>query len=1077
MGFGQEMKDFIGGFKAGSAFMDDIEEAKDRRAKRDATRKPTDADLEGQPGMGSGTNKVGEGDDTPSAGYDYSDISIEDDPEAAQVLGFIRKYEGGEKDPYNKLVGGGTKPLTSMSVNEVLDFQKDMLRQGHESTAVGAYQFINPTLEGLVKKGVVDPLAPFDQKVQDQLGYALLQGRGWNEYKAGKISKDKLMNNLAGEWAALPLSSGKSAYAGVGSNAAGTSREAFASAVPDFGGGTSDTADAAIPDDTPTAAVTAPAYEQRGSQPAAAPKKVAAAPAIPEEPVYESGAPDGLVAPPGGAPHKDSVNTPVLDTDIPDRTIPTQGVDGLQPSDEQALLEEQMRLYGGVNPISNAYAQATPVLAAAEGGAIPEPRQVDPYNPGRAITVIASSPKPSTSFTPRRVGDTPLPGSTPAPAGGTASQLKFREMQAKAAQPAPVAAPVANTTIAGWGAREGQMPTTANQGQLDKMSDQSLQTMIQKSYASPRSTVRGPQLTSEDLQYARWRLGEEGYQRAVAGAGGWAANYDARQNSLGSGVGGRGRSYARGGAVELPDELDGEVSVNPDQQQSPTAVAAPAPAAPAPVTAIPEQAPEDLPIRDRADPGDKMVAGPEKTVQPIAVRNAVAQALDGGIKFLSDHFGLRQQGGIPEEGGTQVAEAGARRFATGEGAATKEEIQQIDDKIDPDRKMAEGDRQMQRLAKTVQWYQEQGRGKEASAVAASLMQYGAQKFGQLGSMAGAAYKQFLATKDPEHLQATIKYLDRAYEYVPDGASFDIELDPKTHMIRATKKDSDGNTDVHDVKPDELPGIVQGVMNKSLYWKTIYQTADPAGARAKESSAATDARQDKQLAATDRRQAARDDVVDRRQAERDKQIEARADERQKRSDERLAAREKAIQDREDRRQVQLQENREAAARTAAAKNKVDYNSFKPQLAEAEAARKAAEGDGADEMAQDTLNQKASALFDALPETKDRAKIMTDLGYPKDLWQYVTSNPDAAGETPPPAAPAAPAAAPYTPFGATPLAPAATPAAGAPAAPKPAPADADTSPTLPAGAPAGARRDKRGIWVFKTPDGRWGYVKKQ
>ena len=1071
MGFGQEMKDFIGGFKAGSAFMDDIEDAKDKRAEREAKRKPTDADLEGVPGMERGTNKIGEGDDTPSAGYDYSDIDIQDDPEAAQVLGFIREHEGG-KDPYNKLVGGGTKPLTSMSVEEVLAFQKDMLKQGHESTALGAYQFINPTLTGLVEKGVVDPLDPFDQRTQDKLGYALLQGRGWNEYKAGKISKDKFMNNLAGEWAALPLSNGKSAYAGVGSNAAGVSREAFASAVPDFGGGSSQTADAAIPDDAPTAAVEAPAYEQRGTKPAAAaPKKVAAAIPEPEEPVYEAGAPDGLVAPPGGAPHKDRMNTPVLDTDIPDRTIPTQGVDGVQPLDEQALLEEQMRLYGGVNPIANAYAQATPVLAAAEGGAIPEPKAVDPYNPGRAITVISSTPKPSTSFTPRRVGDTPLPGSTPTPAGPTASQLKFREMQAKAAQPAPVAAPVANTTIAGWAAREGQMPTTTNQAQLDKLDDKALQTMVSKSYAQPRSKVRGQLLSNEDLQYARWRLGEEGYQRGIAGSGAWATEYDRRQNYLG-GSGRSNQGFARGGAVELPDdELSGEVSINPDQQQSPTAVAAPAPAAPAPVTAIPEQAPEDLPIRARADPADKMVAGPEKTVQPKAVRDAVAKALDGGIHFLSDHFGLRQQGGIPEEGGTQVAEAGSRRFASGEGAATKEEIQQIDDKIDPDRRMAEGDRQMQRLAKTVQWYQEQGRGKEASAVAASLMQYGAQKFGQLGSMAGAAYKQYLATKDPEHLQATIKYLDRAYEFVPDGASFDIDLDPKTHMIRATQKTADGDTKVTNVKPDELPGIVQGVMNKSLYWKTVYQTADPAGARAKEASAATDARQDKQLEATDRRQAARDEVVDRRQAERDKQIEARADERQKRSDERLAAREKAIQDREDRRQKQMAENREAAARTAAAKNKVDYNSFKPQLAEAEAARKAAE-DGDDEMAQDTLNQKASALFDALPEDKDRTKLMNDLGYPKDLWQYVTSNPAAAGEVPP-AAPAAPAEAPYTPFGATPLAPAAT---AAPAA-KPAPADADTSPTLPAGAPAGARRDKRGIWVFKTPDGRWGYVKKQ
>ena len=42
---------------------------------------------------------------------------------------------------------------------------------------------------------------------------------------------------------------------------------------------------------------------------------------------------------------------------------------------------------------------------------------------------------------------------------------------------------------------------------------------------------------------------------------------------------------------------------------------------------------------------------------------------------------------------------GARRMAAGEGAADSQELEMVDDAVDPQRRYSEGDRQLVRLAK------------------------------------------------------------------------------------------------------------------------------------------------------------------------------------------------------------------------------------------------------------------------------------------------------------------------------------------------------------------------------------------
>ena len=165
-----------------------------------------------------------------------------------KVLDFIGKLESAGN--YNILVGGKTKTnpsLTDMTVGQILEFQKSMLKAGHESTAVGKYQIIRGTLQGLIKQGVVSPDQKFDQSTQDRAAIGLLNVRGREKFKSGGLSTDSYANNLAKEWASLPMPDGRSFYAGVGSNKAHASRESFVGALQAKTGGMVDGPESGFP--------------------------------------------------------------------------------------------------------------------------------------------------------------------------------------------------------------------------------------------------------------------------------------------------------------------------------------------------------------------------------------------------------------------------------------------------------------------------------------------------------------------------------------------------------------------------------------------------------------------------------------------------------------------------------------------------------------------------------------------------------------------------------------------------------------------------------------------------------------
>ena len=157
-----------------------------------------------------------------------------------ELLDFIFRTEnnGIKYDDWNSgYEGDRSKKLTDMTIAEVLAAQKKSRSVGGNSAA-GAGQIIYPTLNDLVEKGVADPSERFSIETQRRLHKHLLNQRGLGKYMSGQISALEFGNNLAKEYAALPLLSnvgekraGKSYYGGDGKNRALTDVDSFKAAL------------------------------------------------------------------------------------------------------------------------------------------------------------------------------------------------------------------------------------------------------------------------------------------------------------------------------------------------------------------------------------------------------------------------------------------------------------------------------------------------------------------------------------------------------------------------------------------------------------------------------------------------------------------------------------------------------------------------------------------------------------------------------------------------------------------------------------------------------------------------------
>lgn len=146
------------------------------------------------------------------------------DPGARSILHLIGVHEANGN--YNAVFGNAnsTADLSQYTVNQIISRQLYATRVlGKASSAIGKYQFIRKTLTNLRDElGVGNE--KFTPELQDKMGMELLRGRGYDEFRAGKISQRQFALRLSQEWASLPdPRTGRSYYAGDGLNAAGTS--------------------------------------------------------------------------------------------------------------------------------------------------------------------------------------------------------------------------------------------------------------------------------------------------------------------------------------------------------------------------------------------------------------------------------------------------------------------------------------------------------------------------------------------------------------------------------------------------------------------------------------------------------------------------------------------------------------------------------------------------------------------------------------------------------------------------------------------------------------------------------------
>jgi hypothetical protein len=138
--------------------------------------------------------------------------SVEGDTQ--YITAFGRTADGGHVQPETP----DGRPLTEMTIDEVIAWQKNYTDNGSASSAAGKYQIIRKTLEGLKDKMDLTGNELFDEQMQDAMAIKLMEGRGLDDYLEGDISQGQFINRMAKEWASLPTTSGRGHYNGDGLN-------------------------------------------------------------------------------------------------------------------------------------------------------------------------------------------------------------------------------------------------------------------------------------------------------------------------------------------------------------------------------------------------------------------------------------------------------------------------------------------------------------------------------------------------------------------------------------------------------------------------------------------------------------------------------------------------------------------------------------------------------------------------------------------------------------------------------------------------------------------------------------------
>lgn len=175
----------------------------------------------------SSVDHSGEGGSNSGNGrYDGSstigDITAATQNSVTPLLDFIGNKESEGYDDISDLISESrypSKPVTQMTIQEILDWQESIDRF-QLSEAVGRYQVVEDTLRGFDNDKTAGPGNPlytraglstsslYSPENQDKIAIVLIEGRGLTKFLEGRITREEFGDNLAGEWASLPLITG-----------------------------------------------------------------------------------------------------------------------------------------------------------------------------------------------------------------------------------------------------------------------------------------------------------------------------------------------------------------------------------------------------------------------------------------------------------------------------------------------------------------------------------------------------------------------------------------------------------------------------------------------------------------------------------------------------------------------------------------------------------------------------------------------------------------------------------------------------------------------------------------------------
>jgi hypothetical protein len=141
---------------------------------------------------------------------------------AGAVLDLVADPESrGNYNAWYRAAGQGELQLADLTLKEIRALQKRLVRR-HGGSAVGRYQIIDDTLDGLIVRMGLSGSERFTPALQDRMAIHLAREAGLDAWLAGALTDARFAANLARVWAGLPADrSGRSHYAGIAGNRAG----------------------------------------------------------------------------------------------------------------------------------------------------------------------------------------------------------------------------------------------------------------------------------------------------------------------------------------------------------------------------------------------------------------------------------------------------------------------------------------------------------------------------------------------------------------------------------------------------------------------------------------------------------------------------------------------------------------------------------------------------------------------------------------------------------------------------------------------------------------------------------------